>query len=55
MEEFQKAVAVLDAQPDPSKEGPRATTIRKMASKVKAQLGKSMRKLNSVKEKQQQE
>ena len=47
MQEFQKAVQVLDAQPDPSQEDDRAKMIRKMAAKVTVQLSKSVKKLNN--------
>ena len=45
--EFDKAVAVLDAQPDTSKEGPREKQIRGLAKKVKAQVGRRVSSLQS--------
>ena len=44
-DEFDKAVAVLDAQPDPSKEGPGAKRIRTLAAKVHKQVHRSTRQL----------
>ena len=53
--EFDKAVAVLDAQPDPSKEGPHEKKIRAFADKVRAQVNRSVSVQNFRHKKRQSE